>query len=221
MKKNYIVYLFALTIPFLLIACNKDEDTEKQWKAENQRAYDKVVLGTDTIEWKELVNTPPGAENGVFYHVVEKGVGKENPVQTAYVKVLYTGYYSNGNIFDYGTSGTNYLTVTELPKEGDSDVVYILWNGDKYTTYIWLDGRKEYQEENFSVGASFAVNGVVRGFSIALQNMVVGDKWKICIPYHLGYGASGYRQNGITLIRGYSTLFFDVELLEINQYPGS
>ena len=61
---------------------------------------------------------------------------------------------------------------------------------------------------------SFRVNEVVRGFGVALQNMVVGDKWEICIPWFLGYGASNSGS-----IRGYSTLFFEIELLEINQYP--
>lgn len=62
--------------------------------------------------------------------------------------------------------------------------------------------------------ATFNVNGVVRGFDVALQNMVVGDKWNICIPYYLGYGTTTYGS-----IQAYTTLFFEVELLKINQYP--
>ncbi|MDR0413373.1 MAG: FKBP-type peptidyl-prolyl cis-trans isomerase [Dysgonamonadaceae bacterium] len=63
-------------------------------------------------------------------------------------------------------------------------------------------------------GAVLTVNKTVRGFGVALQNMVVGDKWSICIPYHLGYGA--YSTGSIP---SYSTLFFDIELVDINQYP--
>ena len=63
-------------------------------------------------------------------------------------------------------------------------------------------------------GLKFTVNGVVTGFSTALQNMVKGDKWEICIPYALGYGSSVSGS-----IPGYSTLFFEIELLEIIQYP--
>jgi FKBP-type peptidyl-prolyl cis-trans isomerase len=65
------------------------------------------------------------------------------------------------------------------------------------------------------VGATFNVNGVVVGFGAALQKMVVGDNWKICIPYYLGYGTTYVNAN----IQAYSTLFFDIELLEIDQHP--
>jgi FKBP-type peptidyl-prolyl cis-trans isomerase len=60
----------------------------------------------------------------------------------------------------------------------------------------------------------FSVSGVIRGFAIALQKMVVGNHWRICIPYKLGYG--DVTQGSIP---AYSTLIFDVELVEITQYP--
>lgn len=62
--------------------------------------------------------------------------------------------------------------------------------------------------------ATYVNNGVISGFSIALQNMVIGDKWEIWIPWDLGYGASTYGS-----IPGYSTLIFEVELLDFEQYP--
>ena len=61
---------------------------------------------------------------------------------------------------------------------------------------------------------NFQNNGVISGFSIALQNMVVGDKWEVWIPWVLGYGEMGSGS-----IPGFSTLVFEVELLEIEQYP--
>ena len=84
-----------------------------------------------------------------------------------------------------------------------------------------------YDESVFDAGSSvnevpvsFKLNEVVRGYSIALQNMVVGDKWEIAIPYHLGYGAADtYDDYGRLIMRGYTTLFFEIELLEIELYP--
>jgi len=85
-----------------------------------------------------------------------------------------------------------------------------------------------YDGSVFDAGSSltgvpviFPVNGVIRGFSIALQSMRVGDKWEIVIPYFLGYGSQGNIDpySGAVLIKGYTTLYFEIELLEVEQYP--
>lgn len=57
-----------------------------------------------------------------------------------------------------------------------------------------------------------AVNGVVSGFSTALQYMVVGDDWHIYIPYQLAYGVHAHDD-----IPAYSNLHFRVQLVGI--YP--
>ncbi|MCQ2226943.1 MAG: FKBP-type peptidyl-prolyl cis-trans isomerase [Bacteroidales bacterium] len=59
--------------------------------------------------------------------------------------------------------------------------------------------------------ADFPVNGVIQGWVEALQLMPVGSKWKLFIPYDLGYGARGAGES----IPPYTTLIFEVELLEI------
>lgn len=59
--------------------------------------------------------------------------------------------------------------------------------------------------------AVFGVNQVIPGWVEALQLMCEGDKWKLFIPYQLGYGEQGAGQ----AIPPYSTLVFDVELLKV------
>lgn len=59
--------------------------------------------------------------------------------------------------------------------------------------------------------ATFPVGGVIAGWVEALQLMPVGSKWKLFIPYNLGYGARGAGQS----IPPYATLIFEVELLDI------
>jgi FKBP-type peptidyl-prolyl cis-trans isomerase FklB len=59
--------------------------------------------------------------------------------------------------------------------------------------------------------AEFPVNGVIKGWTEALQLMTKGSKWRLFIPAELAYGD---RQAGPDILPG-STLIFDVELLEI------
>lgn len=57
----------------------------------------------------------------------------------------------------------------------------------------------------------FAVNGVIAGWTEALQLMPVGSKWRLYVPYNLAYGERGAG----AAIGPFSTLIFDVELLDI------
>ena len=59
--------------------------------------------------------------------------------------------------------------------------------------------------------ASFPVNGVISGWTEALQLMQVGDKWRLFVPPDLAYGERG--AGG--LIAPGTTLIFEVELLEV------
>ncbi len=58
---------------------------------------------------------------------------------------------------------------------------------------------------------AFPLNGVIPGWTEVLQLMPIGSKWRVFIPYQLAYGERGA---GGT-IQPYSTLIFDIELLEI------
>jgi FKBP-type peptidyl-prolyl cis-trans isomerase FklB len=61
------------------------------------------------------------------------------------------------------------------------------------------------------IPAEFPVSGVIPGWTEALQLMPVGSKFKLWIPQSLAYGANSAGE----VIKPYSTLVFEVELLDI------
>ena len=61
--------------------------------------------------------------------------------------------------------------------------------------------------------ATFPVNGVVPGWQEALPMMKEGGKWEIVLPPSLAYGPQG--AGGV--IGPNATLFFEIELIKINQ----
>lgn len=59
---------------------------------------------------------------------------------------------------------------------------------------------------------TFPLNGVIAGWTEALQLMPTGSKWQLYIPSDLAYGANGNRSIGPN-----ETLLFDVELISIEK----
>ena len=75
-----------------------------------------------------------------------------------------------------------------------------------------IDGT-EFDSSVDGEPVQFPLAGVISGWTEALQLMPVGSKFRLYLPQDLGYGPN---QAG-ELIKPYSTLIFDVELLDIVQ----
>ena len=120
----------------------------------------------------------------IMYKVLESGEGENSPYFTDVVKVRYTGWYKN----DWSK-----------PDKYNDD------KGNVIINKIIFDTTSKN-----NVPRSFNVNGVVDGFSTALQHMKEGDKWEVWIPSDLAYGETGSGN-----IPGFTTLVFDIELVEI------
>jgi FKBP-type peptidyl-prolyl cis-trans isomerase FklB len=74
-----------------------------------------------------------------------------------------------------------------------------------------IDGTEFDSSVKRKEPATFPVTGVIPGWTEALQLMPVGSKFKLCLPASIAYGATGAGE----VIKPFSTLVFDVELLEI------
>ncbi len=90
------------------------------------------------------------------------------------------------------------------PSPKATDTVSVNYRG------TFIDGKEFDSSEKNGGPVSFPVNGVIKGWTEALQLMKVGSKWQLFIPGDLAYGAEG--RPGIP---PNSTLLFDVELLSV------
>ena len=103
-------------------------------------------------------------------------------------------------------SGLQYevLTAGNGAQPAKSDKVRVHYHG------TFPDGRVFDSSVTRGQPAEFPVTGVIAGWVEALQLMTVGSKWKLTIPHHLAYG-----ERGAGSIPPFSTLVFEVELLDI------
>jgi len=104
-------------------------------------------------------------------------------------------------------SGLQYKVVKEgkgvQPKE--TDVVKVHYKGSL------IDGTEFDSSYSRNEPVEFPLNQVIKGWTIGLQKMKVGSKYILYVPYELGYGDNKVGEK----IPPYSTLIFEVELLEI------
>jgi FKBP-type peptidyl-prolyl cis-trans isomerase FklB len=104
-------------------------------------------------------------------------------------------------------SGLQYKILTQGtgPKPTASDSVVCNYRG------TLINGTEFDSSYKRGEPASFPVNGVIKGWTEALQLMPVGSKWQLFIPSDLAYG----ERSPAPEIGPDSTLTFEVELLSI------
>lgn len=75
-----------------------------------------------------------------------------------------------------------------------------------------IDGTEFDSSYKRNEPATFPVQGVIPGWTEALQLMKEGSKWQLFIPANLAYGEQGHPP----VIPPSSTLIFDIELIKVN-----
>jgi FKBP-type peptidyl-prolyl cis-trans isomerase FklB len=132
-------------------------------------------------------------------------------------KETYKEYIEQNNAFLEANKNKTGVTTTT---SGLQYEVIRMGKGAKPTTestvkvhYVGtlIDGSEFDSSVKRKEPAVFPVSGVIPGWTEALLLMPVGSKFKLYLPQSIAYGARGAGD----VIQPYSTLIFEVELLEI------
>lgn len=202
--KLYLLPLF-IWLASAFVSCEETEEVGRydNWRARNEAFIDSLenvfetgadpelkrfnlyVNPSDYIYYKEKTPVESDEQN------TDPAVYGKRPVTGSTVKVYYKGMNILRERFD-GFYGED----PNVDKPGDSDV-----NVDEGET----------NASEFTVSSS-----VITGWQETLQHMKVGERWEVYIPYNYGYGSRDQTDSstGTTTIRGYSTLIFDMQLLD-------
>jgi len=104
------------------------------------------------------------------------------------------------------TSGLQYKVLVEgtgkTPKAQDEVTVH--YRG------TFIDGTEFDSSYKKGEPATFQVDGVIKGWTEAMQLMKEGGKWQLFVPAELAYG-----ERGMGRIPPNSTLIFEVELISV------
>lgn len=134
------------------------------------------------------------------------------------------GQYSRLKVFylnsDVEGSATDYIYY-EVLEEGEgiespasADTVLLAYRGHLIPSVSYSQGyefTQTYTTKDFEWNTAGFVRGTassfVKGFTNALYHMHPGDRWRVYIPYALGYGATAKDD-----IPAYSTLIFEIAM---------
>ena len=190
MKSIKILFTLTLSVLFGLTSCEETTDVGEfdNWQSRNTQFIDSIagVARANTYgDWKVILadGLDPMKQWGNDCYV--------------YCQVIEEG---NG---------------TEHPLFTDSVVVN--YSGRLMPSATYPDGflfDSSYSGDfnpSFNVPVGMPLSGTVPGFYTAVQDMVAGDRWKVYIPYQLGYG-----EKVSASIPACSTLIFDINLVSFH-----
>ena len=196
---KYRIYIGITLVALLMTACKKDEEDPylEVWKQQNEQAFNNLANNPDFTELHL-----PGGTGSIYYRVIQQGTGKRLYYNSK-AEVYFKGSFVVTND-DYGI------------KMGDIFRQRLFDDGVTFKIALSPDATD-------AIGLYYSdFPHLIEGWKIALQYMVEGDKWEICIPYQLAYGEKGFYATPDRLqallfrvrVPGFSILAYELELIK-------
>ena len=200
MNKNILWLLGILfAVSSVITSCDETDgivDPYTDWQKRNEHYIDSIAQvarsnqGEGIGQWK-IIHT---------YKYPQQGIAMGDVDEYVYCKILETGNGETPLFTD--TVAANYRGKL-IP----------LYNGQ---TLVFDQSYRGTLDDKVAVPAEFPVVGVITGWTTALLEMKVGDRWELYIPQTLGYGESEQSE-----IPAYSTLIFDLDLVKVMKLKGN
>ena len=200
----------------LFTSCTEKDNTVEEftnWQSKNETYWNKLYTATQQkiksgdTSWKIILNytfqnqkqTSGSAltyspEDYIIAHVEQAGAGTASPLYSDSVSMHYMGRL---------IPSTTYTSGLIFDKS---------WSND---TFNAITSRPAHSFIGLTYSSEGKAVSLVDGITTALMSMHRGDHWTVYIPYQLGYGASA---SG--MVPAYSTLIFDLRLVDFS-HPGT
>ena len=197
-------------------SCTEKNNTVEEyanWQSKNETYWNKLYTTTQQkiksgdTSWKIILNytfqnqkqTSGSAltyspENYIIAHVEQAGTGTTSPLYSDSVSMHYMGRL---------IPSTTYTAGLIFDKSWSSN------------TFNAATSRPNHSYIGLSYDSKGKPISLVDGFTTALMSMHRGDHWIVYIPYQLGYGSTS-----TGLVPAYSTLIFDLRMVDFS-HPGT
>ncbi len=188
-----LLSVLAFAAGLSLTSCSEEDDTEEEfpdWENTNTEYFTNLyntassLISAGNTSWKIIRSWSLPEDDSIFT------ADKEDNI---IVEVLEEGE---------GEGCPLYTDYAWVHYKG-----YLLPSLSYPSGYVFDQSYYGDFNEATAIPTAMLVSSVVDGFATALQNMHIGDYWRVYIPYQLGYGETG----GST-VPAYSTLIFEIRL---------
>jgi len=234
MKSIRILFIFSLISLFIISACSQDKkyaSVKLKTKEDTVSYYLGLTYGSGIKQAKidSLFNTEAFVK-GIQQATKEDTLPVSSFIMQTYLntyfmdlqksqmKEKYKDYIAQNEAFlmenskkdsvESTQSGLQYIILKEGngTKPSINDRIRVHYTGTLIDGTVFDSSYKRNEPAEFNVGE------VIPGWTEAIQLMSIGAKWRVFIPENLAYGAQAPQGS---VIKPYSTLIFEVELLAI------